>query len=493
MTDDLRQLKDVEAALLEVERRKAENSLSFYHPYARQQEFHDLSLTLRERLLMAGNQNGKTYCGGAEVAFHLTGRYPDWWLGRRWSRPVRGWVAGVTGESTRDNPQRILLGAVVDIKTHGVGRGLIPQDCLDRSKMTTARGVGDLFDTVLVKHFTEGVFDGWSEMKFKSYERGREKWQGESLDFIWYDEEPDEEIYSEGLARIIATNGMVFVTFTPLQGKSKVVSRYMDEPSPDRGIVSMTIDDAEHIPVSERKKIIDGFLPHEREARSKGIPMLGSGKIFMTLEENILVPPFPLPRHWRYIWGTDFGIEHPFAAVLLGMDMDTDVIYVMQTVRMKDATPLLHTQAMKPCCGGKGDTVPMAWPQDGWQRKEFEGALKPTALIYKKHKQNVLDKHATFLDGTNSTWAGIMEMRERFASKRLLVFSHCTDWIQEYRDYHMKDGQIVKFKDDLLSATRVGIMAKRFAKSVLWAPHTQDGRGPNETGLAKDVDCDPWG
>jgi phage terminase large subunit-like protein len=490
---ELARLKEIEKTLKEVQRLKTERAMTFYSPYPKQMEFHDQGSKYRERLFMAGNRVGKTFCGAFEMACHLTGEYPDWWLGRRFNRPIKAWAASDTGLTTRDIVQTKLCGPYGYPAKYGTG--MIPKDAVDWTKeISLARGVTDLFDTVLVTHKTDGVEDGKSVLTFKSYEQGRKKWQGEAVDVIWYDEEPEEDIYAEGTARIAPTiagetGGIEYMTFTPLLGKSKVVCRFTDEKSDDRGVIYMTIDDATHISPEARAKIISGYLPHEREARTKGVPMLGSGKIFQTLEQDILVPPFALPRHWRYLWGTDFGIEHPFAAVLLGVDMDTDTIYVMQTVRMTDSTPLQHVAAMKPCCGGWGDKVPMSWPQDGWQRKEFEGALKPTSEIYRKHKMNVLHSHATFVDGTNSTHAGIIEMQERFSSNRLKVFSHCTDWLEEYRNYHMKDGQIVKLRDDLMSATRVGVMARRFAKAVLWVPNTQDGRG--DVGrFARDVDCE---
>jgi hypothetical protein len=90
--------------------RRTENALAYYRSYAKQREFHAAGLSARERLLMAGNQLGKTIAGGFEAAMHATGRYPDWWQGRRFDQPTIAWVAGVTGESMRDNPQRILLG-----------------------------------------------------------------------------------------------------------------------------------------------------------------------------------------------------------------------------------------------------------------------------------------------------------------------------------------------------------------------------------------------
>ncbi len=485
-------LLKIERDLKALDDRGRFNRLSLYEPYEKQQEFHDLGADKRERLLMAGNQNGKTFCGGNEVAYHLTGRYPDGWLGRRWNRPTRGWVAGVTGESTRDNPQRILLGTTADILAYGPGTGSIPKDCLDREKMTLARGVADLYDTIVVKHFgPNGKQDGWSEFKFKSYERGRTKWQGDTLDWIWFDEEPPMDIYSEGLARISATNGMVFITFTPLEGLSEVVMRFMNEKSPDRSVTVMTIDDAKHIPVEERAKIIAGFPEHEREARARGVPMLGEGKIFQFAESDIRCDPFQVPRHWAFLWGLDFGIRHPFAAVLLAWDKDNDCIYVVKTIRLKGALPLAHVAAMRPCLDGIGNKIPAAWPQDGWQREEFDGKLLPLAQIYKKHGQRMGTHHATWPDGSNSTEAGIMEMQERFSTGRLKVFATETGWFDEYRLYHRKDGEIVKLNDDLMSATRVGIMEKRAARMVWYDVLAQSGGGTTQ--VAKDAELDdPW-
>ncbi|TIM88683.1 MAG: terminase, partial [Mesorhizobium sp.] len=99
--------KEYLSLLRELDRRRRTNQLAAYRPYLRQAEFHAAGATNRERLFMAGNQLGKTRAGGAEWAMHLTGRYPRWWQGKVFDAAVRLWAAGVTGEGTRDNPQRI--------------------------------------------------------------------------------------------------------------------------------------------------------------------------------------------------------------------------------------------------------------------------------------------------------------------------------------------------------------------------------------------------
>jgi phage terminase large subunit-like protein len=207
-------------------RQEARNRLATYRPYAKQAEFHAAGRTHRERLFMAGNQLGKTLAGGSEWAFHLTGRYPDWWVGRTFAKPTRLWCAGVTAESTRDNPQRILIGPPAQAELWGTGT--IPGDAI--VACTPARGVANLIDTVVVRHGGGGdVQCAFSTLGFKSYEKGREKWQGETLDGVWFDEEPPLDIYMEGLTRTNATGGITIVTFTPLHGMSEVVMLFLTE------------------------------------------------------------------------------------------------------------------------------------------------------------------------------------------------------------------------------------------------------------------------
>lgn len=467
-------LKAILDTLEAAAKRKKFRKIDFYEPYPKQMEFHNMQK--RERLLIAGNQLGKTEAGAAEAAYHLTGDYPDWWTGRRWDRPTKGWAIGETSLLTRDVSQKKLFGppGVVDM----VGTGYVPKDSI--IDISLARGVTDAYDGVQIRHKSGGT----SVVNFKSYEQGRAKLQGDSIDWAWCDEEPPMPEYSEILTRTTATGGIVYVTFTPLKGKSDVVNRYLDERDDNRGVVTMTIYDAKHIPPEKVAAIIAGYPAHEREARSMGVPMLGSGRIFPYGEDLIMEARIQeVPLYWKKIWGIDFGIDHPFAAVLLAWDVDADVIHVLNAYRISDQLPIMHAPVMK----GLGELVPVAWPQDGHQRDKSSGeALKDA---YAKHGLKMLPEHSQWLDGGNSTEAGILEMQERMTTGRLKVAADLSDFFEEYRFYHRKDGQIVKIKDDILSACRVAIMSKRYARPVALGSagkRRTNGRVP----VAKDVDFD---
>ena len=281
---------------------------------------------------------------------------------------------------------------------------------------------------------------------------------------MWFDEEPPLAVYTEGLTRTNVAQGPVWMTFTPLLGLSETVQRFLLEQSGDRHVTTMTIDDAEHYTAEQRAAIAASYPPHEREARTKGTPALGSGRIFPVTEESITVEALPIARHWVQIGGLDFGWDHPTAAVKLAWDRDADIVYVTATYRVREATPLIHAGALKPW----GHWLPWAWPHDGLQHDKASGEQR--AQAYRRHGLNLLVNHAAFEDGTAGVEAGLFAMLERMQTGRFKVFRHLADWFEEFRLYHREDGRVVKLRDDLISATRYGLMCLRHAKTL-----TRDG------------------
>lgn len=432
--------------LKELQSRQNTDRLRHYEPYPKQLEFHAAGKEHRERLLRAGNQQGKTFSAGMEMAYHLTGMYPDWWPGRQWDRPIIAWAGSDTAETTRDNPQRQLIGLVGEF-----GTGSVPKRLIGTHK--SAMGVADLIDYVKVKH----VSGGWSTLRFKSYIQGRQKWQGPPVDVVWLDEEPPAEIYDEGMARTIATGGMVYLSFTPLLGMSEVVRRFLMDPNAQRHDTNMTIEDAAHIAPEERERIIAAFAPHEREARARGVPTLGSGRIFPLPESELEWTAEQLPPHVVYLGGLDFGWDHPTAAVKCAWDRDSDIFYVVTAYKRSEQTPLIHSGALKPW----GDWLPWAWPHDGLQHDKGSG--KKLADQYSNHGLEMMTSKATFPDGSNGVEAGIFEMLDAMKTGRFKVAKHLHDWWEEFRLYHRENGKVVKEFDDLMSATRYAWMMRRHA------------------------------
>src|SRR6185369_15862403 len=120
--------------------------MMFYSPYQKQKDFHTSGADYSERCLGAGNQLGKTLAGATEVAYHMTGLYPDWWDGLRFDKPTRIWICGVSGKDVRDSTQRLLLGDV-DVESD-FGTGTIPKHLIN--KVNKAGGTTGLCDNFSV-------------------------------------------------------------------------------------------------------------------------------------------------------------------------------------------------------------------------------------------------------------------------------------------------------------------------------------------------------
>jgi len=395
---------------------------------------------------MAANRVGKTYCGATETAYHLTGNYPEWWEGRRFSKGVRVWVAGESNDTTRDIIQKELFGVPQDPQKHGTGA--VPL----KSIVETIRkpGVPNAYSAVLVRHKSGKN----SHISFKAYEQGFEKFMGEAVDVIWLDEEPKQEIFSQCITRTADTAGVVYMTFTPEKGMTNVVSAFMNDLKPGQSITTATWDDVEHLDEKTKTQLLSVYSPAEREMRSKGIPVFGSGLVFPVPEDDIICDDFDIPRHYPCIAAIDFGFDHPTAISWVAMDPDDDIIYVYDEYRRSKETPLTHAAVIN----ARTPSLPVAFPHDGLQHDKGSGVQ--LAQQYRDLGVYMLPEHFSnppaegMLKGNNSVEAGISEMLQRFETGRLKVFRSCVETMEEMRLYHRKNGKVVPIKDDLLSAMR---------------------------------------
>jgi phage terminase large subunit-like protein len=431
--------------------------------YPWQQEFHNASADYPERLLMGGNRIGKTRIGSAEVAIHATGDYPSWWTGRKFTQPTQIWTGAETNEDSRDIIQRALLGQAGDY-----GTGWIPRSRIVDIKNRQA-GVTEVVERIFVRHKSGGV----SWIGLKTFAQEAKGWRGESLDVVWGDELIPMDIYTEALTRLIDRKGILLLTFTPMAGVTEVVRHFL-EAKEGSGIYTknVTWDDVNHLDSDEKKRLWSSYPAYEREARTKGTPMLGSGAIFPVPDEDITTLPQKIPAHWSLINGIDFGIDHPGAGVFCAWDKDSDTFYVYDCYKQRDETPIYHAAAMKK----HGDWVPNAWPHDGNQRKQGLNADSNIKLkdMFRQNGLYMLREHAHYNDERgNSREASLIEMYEYMRTGRFKVFSTLTPWFEEKRMYHRRDGNVVAVHDDIMSATRYAFMMRRYAmtKPPATVPH----------------------
>lgn len=437
-------------------------------PYKWQCDIHNAGLRHTRRALIAANRVGKSEAGAGETSMHALGEYPDWWRGKRFKHAPTIVVGSDTNENSVMITQAKLLGE--DNRS-----GYIPPDkILDISHRQA--GISGVVHEVKVRHKSGGV----ATIIFKSYEQGRKKWQGTAWDFVWLDEEPPMEIYTEAITRLMTTNGCMLLTFTPLNGVSDVVKKFVDDAEAEgtegkKGgrykpfVLNVTWDDAPHLTDEIIETMLEAYPAHERDCRSKGVPLAGAGMIFpfdqdqLEMDINTKIMPY-----WPRVCGIDFGMDHPFAAAWLAYDTASDTVYVYDGYKKSNEAAPYHVDQIN----SRGEWIPTAWPHDGDHR---EASGETLADYYRgKGLRNMLPVSARHNDekgGPQPLETIITMMKNRMRAGKLKVHPNLSDWFREQRMYHKKatpDGglKIVKKDDDLLSATMQGLMMLRYAVAL---------------------------
>jgi len=443
--------------LLEEKARRAEmNQLinQYSGLYEWQKKFIGATNANRSCMLMAANRVGKTRTGLTIDAYHLTGDYPDDWSGHMFDHPPRVWLLGFSMEKTRDLLQLPMFGRMEGGEFMG---GLIHKERL--AGYYSAQGTSGAMREIRVKHKSGGE----SICQFWSYSQGAHALMGDSVDWYHIDEEPrDRAIYPQVLTRTATGDkgrgGRGILTFTPENGRTELVVQFMDSPGAGQYIQRATWDDALHLTQETKEQLLAGFPEWQRDMRTKGLPLLGTGLIF-----DIKIPtckPFKMPDHWLMINAMDFGWDHPQAHCQLWVDPDEDVCYVAHLYRAQKQQPYEVWHRVK----SWASNVPTAWPHDGLQTEKGSGRTQMS--YYKEAGWNMLSNHAKWPDGSNSVEQGIMEMYDRFKTGKMIVFDTCQEFLDEVMQYHRDDnGKIVKVADDAISCVRYAYMMRRYAES----------------------------
>lgn len=446
------------ALLVLLEEKKRREHLNRYKTlystlYPWQTEFVSKTGEYSQVCLIAANRIGKTYTGTYVDAIHALGEYPEDWTGHRFDHAPLIWVLGYSGEKLRDLLQAPLVGNLSDGKCDG---GLIPAD---RVVDVIPSGVPRLAKEVKVKHASGGV----SRVQFWSYSQGQHALMGDSVDWFHIDEEPkDQTIYPQVLTRTATGDqgrgGRGILTFTPENGRTDLVIQFMDTPGPGQYCMNAGWDDAPHLSEKVKEELIASYPEHQREMRTKGLPMLGHGRIYDLAEDYITCDPFEIPPHWFVIDGMDFGWDHPQAQVQLVEDRDTGTFYVTRAWKKERNSPNEAWGAVKLWAAG----VPTAWPLDGLQTEKGSG--KQQKAYYSEAGFSLCHEHATWPDGSNGVEAGLFELRDLMSKGKLKVFRGLRDWFDEFLQYHRDErGNIVKKRDDVMDATRYAYMMRRYA------------------------------
>lgn len=463
------------AALQAEQRRRIERrKLWTYYPdtgplrrelYVKHLEFFRLGARFKQRLALCANRVGKTEgMGGYEVTCHLTGIYPDWWEGHRFTKQIVCWVSGETAKDVRDSIQLKLCGPM-----HDLGTGLIPGDRIDRH--TAKSGVPDAMDTLYVKHASDKL----SSITFKSYDQGRESFQAADVDLLWLDEEPPLSIYTEAVTRTMTTLGLVLLTFTPLLGMSETVLQFLpngeiaERQDDTRAVLMATWDDAPHLTLEMKKAMLDTYPAFQRDARSKGIPQLGAGAIYQMPESEFLVDPFEIPPHYARVYALDVGWNRT-AALWGAYDRDTSTLYLYSEHYRGQAEPSVHANSIQ----SRGDWIPGVIDPAARGRTQDDG--KQLLQMYR-------DLGLELTEADNGVEAGIYSVFERLSAGKIKVFRTLQNFMSEYRLYRRDDkGKIVKVNDHLMDDLRYLVASGITLAITKPVPKTTPTHFPSEFG-----------
>lgn len=422
--------------------------------YKTQMEFFEKGTEYDIRAIMGGNRTGKSFTVSYELALHLTGLYPKDWKGRRFKKPITAWVVTESGTLFRDSIQEALFGTIGNF-----GTGLLPKNSIVDEKgdslSSSMPGVPGGIGRSAVKH----VSGGFSNLVAKTYEMRREQFQAAKVDVVVLDEECPIDIFTEVITRTAgigagSQSGIVMLAFTPLKGLTDVVLGFMPggiippggshPDTPNKWMCRLTWTDCPHLTEKGKEALLAEYMPHEREARTKGLPALGSGRVFPICEEDIIVKPFKIPEYYERAFGLDFGWNKT-AAIWGARDPTTGVIYLYSEYYVGKMAPYVHANAIR----SKGKWIRGICDPRGDKSSERDGST-----LIEEYRNLGLD----LTPGNNAVQAGIAKELNMMESGLLKVFSNLEHWLNEFRVYRYDSKEpnkiAAKQNDHLMDATK---------------------------------------
>ena len=424
--------------ILSLERKAAEykrkNRLEWYNKgrrvHLKQLEFH--KCLKRNRWVFGGNRTGKTECGAVEAVWLARGIHPY----RANRSDVRGWIVSVSREVQREVAQSKIL-------------DYVNPDWIEDIVMSAGRASNPragIIDTITIKN----VLGGSSVITFKSCEMGREKFQGASLDFVWFDEEPPEDVYNECRMRVMDRKGEIFGTMTPLKGLTFAYYKIFLNEDGDSEMWHETMEwrDNPFLDEKEIERVSAALDPSALESRRYGRFSAECGPVYPEFDERVhVIKPFDVPFLWQDKLSIDPGLNNPLSCHWYCVDGDGN-IYVVAEHYAAGKDIAWHSRRICEQCGQLGWHTGFGGRYDALidaaaTQRTLASARPVTELFYERgiNCNAKVDKQL---------FAGISRVKQYLAGDgpKLYIFDSCVNMIREFKSYWWGNGDVPRKKDD---------------------------------------------
>lgn len=429
----------------ELAQRKAERRLNAYNTgkvHKKQMEFHK-TVDKKVRFVFGGNRSGKTECGAVETVWRARGIHPY----RENKDDVFCWVVSPSYEVQRDVAQAKILSY---LPPNWI-KGIVMQS---GKQSSPSHGI---IDHIVVKN----VLGGESVIGFKSVDQGREKFQGTSLDFVWFDEEPPEDVYRECCMRVIDRDGDVFCTMTPLLGMTFIYDEIYLSTSPDVWFTQMEWRDNPYLPEREVERLIATMDDEEQESRRFGRFTGDGGLVYPGFDVNVhLVDDFSVPTEWQEIISIDPGLNNPLSAHFYCVDYDGNIIVAGEHYKAGEGIEY-HANAIHALADR------LNWKRDDKGRLHalIDSAADQKTLAGTRSVSELFFDHGILVNTrvNKDMWTGIARVKELFATRppTIFIFRSCVNLIRELKSYRWGSGDRPKKVDDhALDELRYFVMSR---------------------------------
>lgn len=419
----------------EIKERKKEDFLSQYNSgekiHKKQLEFHKCQK--KNRWVFGGNRSGKTECGAVETAYLARGIHPY-----RKNKPISCWVVSLSKQVQRDVAQAKVL--------HYLKKQWIEKIVMAKGRQDSAES--GVIDFILVRN----VFGSLSKIGFKSCDQGREKFQGTSLDFVWFDEEPPYDIYLECKMRVLDRSGEIFGTMTPLKGLTWVYNEiYLNEHNDENvWTIQMEWADNPYLSQKEIEEMSASISAEELESRRYGKFMQCGGLVYNSFDENKhVIEPFEIPKDWQDNISIDPGLNNPLSAHFYARDYDGNV-YVIAEHYEKGKEVDWHAQKIKEIASRLG------WKtnRNGFLEALIDSAATQKTLASTKNVVELFYENGILTNPrvNKDMFTGINIVKRYLCDANgkthLYIFKNCVNLIREIKSYWWGDDDLPIKKDD---------------------------------------------